>query len=141
MAKANKQEVVKQEETNNVPAVFGAYKIKRRVTMPTINPPVDKPCIFRIEDAMRESTYKEKLSADGTRVDGDKKPGTVCTVVDVETGLVGLWLMPSLAVSQLNEAYPDDAYVGRVFGFKKLTKRPGKKYFDIELIELEANDD
>jgi hypothetical protein len=134
----------KAEQQTNVPAtISGAapaipagmpkFKLAKRVTLPTINPGVGEKHIFRIEDAMRESSYK---SPDAEK----EKPATVCTVVDIDTGVVSLWIVPEVAKKNIIEAYPENGYIGKYFAVQKLPKRAGKRYFDFEIAELEIEE-
>lgn len=108
----------------------------RHVTMPTINPGVGEPRILRIDSPIRVSTYVDKTTADGNRAAKQKEPAKVCTVTNMETGEIANWLVPTVAYKELTEKYPEDSYVGKIFAFQKMAKRPGKNYFDIQLTEL-----
>lgn len=118
-----------------VAAAFASFRIAKRVTLPTINPGVNQPVVFRIMDGMRVSTYAA-IKPDGTK----EKPATVCTVTDMQTGQIALWLVAEVCAKNLQEQYPDEGYVGKIFGVQKLPKRPGKRYFDFEIAELEVDD-
>ena len=111
-------------------AAFAGFRVAKRVTMPTVNPKVGEPVVFRIDDEFRLSTYK---SPDAK----NEKPATICTVTDMVTGQVLLWLVSEVARKNIEESYPGNDYVGRLFGINKLPKRPGKRYFDFEIAEME----
>lgn len=108
----------------------------RHITMPTINPGVGELRILRIDSPIRQSSYVDKSTADGNRAVKQKEPAKVCTVTNMETGEVANWLMPTLAYKELEEKYPEESYVGKIFAFQKMAKRTGKTYFDIQLAEL-----
>jgi hypothetical protein len=82
---------------------------------------------------MYQSTY-----TDPDPKKAKEKPATVVPVGDVETGEAMNLLVPSVMESALSESYPNDDYVGKVFMVCKMPKRPGKRYFDIKLVEVEA---
>lgn len=113
----------------------GRFRIAKRVTLPTLNPGVNKPLILRIEDAFRVSDY---VNPDPKKA--NEKPATVCTVTELDTGVVSLWLVAEVAHKNIEAMYPDKDYIGRIFGIQKLPKRPGKRYFDFEVVELEDNE-
>lgn len=115
------------------PSGIAGFKIAKRVTMPTLNLKVNEPKILRIDDAFRVSTYKDPDPAKAK-----EKPATICTATDMQTGEVALLLVPEVMHKNLTEQYPNDTYVGKIFGLQKLPKRPGKRYFDFEIAELVA---
>ena len=82
---------------------------------------------------MYESTY-----TDPDPKKAKEKPATVMPVCDVETGEAMNLLVPSVMQSALEETYPDNEYVGKTFMVCKMPKRPGKRYFDIKLVEVEV---
>lgn len=112
---------------------FASFKVAKRITMPTLNPGVNQPMALRIMDEFRQSTYRSPEAK-------NEKPATVCTVTDMETGQIALWLVSEVAYKNISEQYPDASYVGRIFGVQKLPKRPGKRYFDFEIAELEMDE-
>ena len=115
------------------PLSLSGFKVTKRVTMPTVNPGVNEPRIFRIEDAMRVSDYKNPDSQKA-----QEKPATICTVTDMTTGECLTWLVGEVCVKNLERHYPNATYVGKIFGVQKLPKRAGKRYFDFEIMELEV---
>ena len=112
---------------------IAGFKVVKRVTMPTLSLKENEPRVLRIDDAMRESKY---IDPDPKKA--KEKPATICSVTDMQTGEVAILLVPEVMKKNLDEAYTGAAYVGRVFGVQKLPKRPGKRYFDLEIAELEA---
>lgn len=107
------------------------FKVVKRVTLPTVNPGVNEPRIFQIQDAFRTSTY---VNPDPKKA--SEKPATVCSVNDLETGEVLLWLVAEVAKKNIEEQYPDESYVGKSFAVCKMPKRPGKRYFDFQIAEV-----
>lgn len=112
---------------------IAGFKVIKRVTLPTFSLKENEPKVLRIDDAMRESKY---IDPDPKKA--KEKPATICSITDMQTGGVAILLIPEVMKRNLNEAYPGDTYVNRVFGIQKLSKRPGKRYFDLEIAELEA---
>lgn len=116
-------------------ALPAGFKVKRNVIMPTLSLAVNVPLTLRIDDEIRVSTY---IDPDPKK--GKQKPADICSVTDMETGVTSILLVPSVMLSALERDYPNAEYVGCVFGVQKLPKRPGKRYFDIQLVELEIDE-
>lgn len=131
-------ESIKSASTAVAPhqAAVPGYRIAKRVTMPTLNLAVNEPKVMRIDDAFRESKYQ-----DPDPKKAKEKPATICSITDMQTGEVALLLVPEVMKKNIDESYPDQTYVGRIFCVQKLPKRPGKRYFDFEIAELEAETD
>lgn len=107
-------------------------KVKRQVILPTLSLQVNVPKTLIATAAMYVSTY-----TDPDPKKAKEKPATVLPVGDVETGEAMNLLVPAVMESALNESYPDQEYIGKVFMVCKMPKRPGKRYFDIKLVEVE----
>lgn len=107
-----------------------AFKLKKRVTLPTINPAVGEQHVFKILDAFRESTYK---APEGK----EEKPATICNVCDLTTGVEAIWIVAEVAKSNIEKEYPNGEYVGLSFAVMKMPKRAGKRYFDWQIAEVE----
>lgn len=107
--------------------------VKRQVIQPVLNLQVGQPRTLKILNALRESTYRNpdpKKQKD--------KPATIASVVDVQTGETAMLICPAVLAGNLREQYPKDSYVGKTFYMEKLPKRPGKRYFDFSLVEVEG---
>lgn len=132
--------------------VPGSFKLKKRVIVPTLSLQENVPHILRIDSPIIESTY---IDPDPKKA--KEKPADVCNVTDMQTGVNMLLLVPAVMKSALERDYMDnkkvkegdimvnrpvpgtERYVGLVFGVQKLIKRPGKRYHDIDLAELEES--
>jgi hypothetical protein len=131
------------KETPNLPAIAApanlaammpaGFKVKKQVILPTLSLQVNAPKTLVITGPMYQSTY-----TDPDPKKAKEKPATVVPVGDVETGEAMNLLVPSVMESALNEGYPGGDYVGKTFMVCKMPKRPGKRYFDIKLVEVEA---
>lgn len=114
------------------------FKVKRQVILPSLSLQEGVARTLTILEAMRVSTVKAaRPRAKGEKDDGPQKPATVCPVVDVTTGENFTLIVPAVMEGNLRENYPDDGYVGKTFYVQKKPKRPGKRYFDLELSEVE----
>lgn len=147
MAKARKKAASKgpvpQVGGINLPAGF---KQKRQVILPTLNITVGEPRTLTFLEAMRVSTMKQpeknarakpKKGAAAGESAAPMEPATVCPVRDEGTGELFNMLVPAVLKGNLEESYPEQGYVGLTFYVDKLPKRPGKRYFDFRLVEVE----
>lgn len=135
----------KQEEQQPSAPLTGAkmalpegFKQKRQVTLPTLSLKATKdgvlppPRFLKFEEAMHESKY-----VDPDPKKQKEKPATIAAVTDMESGEVYQFIVPSVVQSQLERNYPDNAYVGCIFRLACLGKRPGKRYWDFSITEVE----
>lgn len=120
------------------PANLGAmiapgFKVTRQVILPTLSLQVNEPVTLIVTGKMYQSTY-----TDPDPKKQKEKPATVMPVGNVVTGEAMNLLVPAVMESALSESYPDGDYVGKTFMVCKMPKRPGKRYFDIKLVEVSA---
>lgn len=115
-----------------LPAGFAVRKV---VTVPTLKLEEFKPRYLLIRSPITESTYVDPNAEVGA--DGKKKRASVCEVADVQSGELGKLVVATVLEKNLREAYPNDEYVGKVFYIEKLGKRPGKRYMDYKVAEIE----
>ena len=131
------------------------FSIKKQVIVPTLSLAVNQPKILRIDSVIIESTY-----VDPDPKKAKEKPADVCHVTDMENNAKMLLLVPAVMKSALEREYMDnkksknsdgvttitpvagtERYIGCIFGVQKLMKRPGKRYHDIEIVELSEDGD
>lgn len=113
-------------------ALPAGVTVMRPITMPTLNLRPGEPRILKVTGAMRQSTF---VDPDPSKQ--KEKPATVMPVVDVVTGEAMTLLLPVVLEKNLVETFPEGEYVGKTFLMEKLGKRPGKRYFDFRLLEVE----
>lgn len=131
----------------------GGFKAKRQITMPTLVMKDASPArILRFDARMALSKY---IDPDPKKA--KEKPATVAAVTDMESGEVYQFLVPSVVESNLRRAYDaevkvegegadarivndngEHTYVGKIFRIQCLGKRPGKRYRDFTLMEVET---
>lgn len=137
--KGNKGGTPSQPAPANMPAGF---KVKRQVILPSLSLKENEPRTLKILEAMRVSTVKAPGAKKGKAKGGDsalpEKPATIAPVVDVISGENFTLIVPAVLEGNLKEQYPGDAYVDKTFFIMKKAKRPGKRYFDFEITEVEA---
>lgn len=129
------------------------FKAKRQITMPTLVMKDASPArLLRFDSRMALSKY---LDPDPKKQ--KEKPATVAAVTDMESGEVWQFLVPSVVESNLRRAYDaevviegegknaaitkdegEHTYVGKIFRIQCLGKRPGKRYRDFTLLEVET---
>ena len=131
----------KQQVLDNAAAVAAAkapegFKTKRVITLPTIV--IKEPGTSRVltlVDAFRISKVEAKPAADGTKV----KPATICTATDAVSGEMGIFIVPTVVLSNLERDYPEEGYVGKTFHIANLGKRKeSQRYNDFSISEVEA---
>lgn len=115
----------------NLPA---GIKVRKNVILPVLNLRVNETRYLCIASPMRVSDYKDPDPKKAT-----EKPATICEVGDVTTGEQFLLLVPEVMAQNIKRAYPDGDYVGKSFACLKCAKRPGKRYFDFQISEIEVD--
>lgn len=80
-----------------------------------------------------------KVDAATGEVKPGKEPAMIAFVDDLETDKERIIICSTVLRKELAEAYPNDSYVGKCFGFKQ-TKIEGKSYNLVELWEVEDPD-
>lgn len=80
-----------------------------------------------------------KVDAATGEVKPGKEPAMIAFVDDLETDKERIIICSTVLRKELADAYPDDSYVGKCFGFKQ-TKIEGKSYNLVELWEVEDPD-
>lgn len=128
------------------------FKVARQITVPTlVMKDASPPRILKFNDRMKLSSY-----TDPDPKKSKEKPATVAGVTDMESGEVFQFLVPSVVESNLRRDYDaeikvqgegksakitedegEHLYVGKVFRVQCLGKRPGKRYRDFSLFEVE----
>ena len=129
------------------------FKVKRTITMPTlVMKDASAARILRFDSRMELSTY---IDPDPKKA--KEKPATVSNVTDVQTGEIFKFLVPSVVEANLRRDYDAEVkisgegktakitedkgehnYVGLSFQIQCMGKRPGKRYRDFSIVEVEA---
>lgn len=81
------------------------YKRVKTVTVGMLSLPENQAVIVRFDSPMRESDIHVE----------NKAPATVANVYALETGTDHIMICNIIVQNELNKAYPDDSYVGKVF--------------------------
>jgi hypothetical protein len=129
------------------------FKVKRTITMPTLTMKEASPArILRFDSRMELSTY-----VDPDPKKSKEKPATVSNVTDMQSGEIFKFLVPSVVEANLRRDYDAEVkisgegktakitedkgehnYVGLSFQIQCMGKRPGKRYRDFSISEVEA---
>ena len=113
-------------------------KIIKRVTMPTLKLVPDVPAYVKITDPIFDGKASKKKNAkDG---DDDKKPPKILNVINLETGEAMQLVCGAVVVSEINDNYKDNSYVGKCFEIikgGKVDAGGGRGYFTYKIAEIE----
>lgn len=114
------------------------FTVKKRVKETVIKIDFDTEYLFRVEapiyKAKENSAPSRKSPEDGAK---QEAPHLVSvTLLDDNTR--GVIVVPHVLRTELEDAYPDNAYVGRMFQVIK-HKIEGKRYNDFEINEIETD--
>jgi hypothetical protein len=105
--------------------------VVKQVTVPVLKHKEGETVMITVLDVMYIG--KElKASADGTK----SKPATLVKVTDIKTNRPGLYIVPAIVADTWSTEYAGDAYVGKSFAIEKLPARDGKRYKDINMLEI-----
>lgn len=133
MSKSNKakKELSVVQPTNSALDFGGKFKIVRQVTLPTFKLQVGIPFAFRADGVIVQG---KKLKTD---TDSKREPASLLAVTNLDTGEVGQIVLGAVLKGNLEEQYPDQAYVGKSFAILKGEKREGKRYNEYQIMEIE----
>lgn len=108
------------------------YKLARRVTVPLLSwKEVDVPIPFT-------STGPYIYTAEKKTKKGETLPATpMMPVIDLNTGREARLIVGAIMQSLLEDEYPNNSYVNKSFVLLNRGKPEGKRFNDIELVEIE----
>lgn len=108
------------------------FVLKRRVTMPLLSwKEIGKPITFKALDKYKYTTEKETKK-------GEKLAATpMMPVIDLQTGQEARLIVGAIMLSLFEEDYKNEDYVGKSFALINHGKPEGKRFNDIELVEIE----
>lgn len=110
------------------------FKVKKIVTVPLWKWTDGVPKFFTILEPVRLSTAKQTAGGkDGKKMD----PAHVALVKDLATGNEQTLIFGAVLLSNLNESYANEGYVGKSFQVVQ-SKIEGKRYKGYSISEIEA---
>lgn len=125
------------------------FKVAEQVTLPVLKQKSGETVFIRIEKPIAyEHKTAEQLTAEGKAPGSkDDRPVPVLTVTDLKSGDKFKYIGNAIFVSELERQYPQPVdretgelgawgYVGKFFGVHKLEAREGKRYKDLQVVEL-----
>lgn len=123
---------------------FQQFEIVRHVTKPIFKLPEDgSPAYIKFLSAIEpdKSSFSERMRK--SRKEGEnqeqQKPVDMADIVNLQTGEECRIIVHSVLKSQMNEAYPENAYVTKMFKVTKSAKKQGRgtsQYFTFDIAEI-----
>jgi len=109
------------------------FKVVKKVTLPAKSVKVGESGVFWILEPIHQSAIEGKMREGGVR----DKPADICRAVDMETGEEVTLIVGVVITKNLNQHYPNDGYVNRVFGIENRGKvKQGDKYNSYNITEV-----
>lgn len=105
-------------------------KVLKQVTLPVLKLKKNVERFFMFTGPMKT----------GKKIDDQMGPAEVLPATDLETGEIGLIIVPTVMQKELMENYPEHAYVGKCFAIL-LTNVPGKRYNLVTMAEIAPPDE
>lgn len=103
------------------------YKIAKHVTLPVITI-TETPSILRFDTPLYEGEVLPKAKI--------KTPPIMAEVTDMATGNCGKVIAGTVLQKEIDAAYPDNSYVGKVFAIAKLSPNGKRDYSLYSITEL-----
>lgn len=116
------------------------FNVKRLVNVPTLKHESGETVCFRIDQPLYES---ESIQEQEVIVDGVKRmvtkinTVTVARVMELSSGQPHEYVCNAITADNLRSAYPDDSYVGKYFAVRKGNVVAGKRYKEVDIVEIE----
>lgn len=144
-------EVLEVNQPSNLPAIkkqasgvmIGGQKfeVKRLVNVPTLKHETGETVAFiilmPIVAGMNEVT--EEVTVDGVKMMATRQvPINVVRVQSLYDQKEYEYVLNAIAADSLSSTYPEDSYVGKPFAIYKGQVVAGKRYKEVEVLELEA---
>lgn len=117
-----------------------AYKIARRVNVPILKFEDGETIAVRIDMPINEEpTIRDVVgTVDGVRkVMQEEGFINICRVTEMYSNEPFNVVLPVMAAGDLRNAYPNHAYVGKTFAMQKAGLVAGKRYKQVNVVEIE----
>lgn len=109
------------------------FTVKRKVTVPTLTQKGDEVIAFKVNGPMYQG--KEIPGKDGKPA---MAAATLVPVLDLNTDIEKVYVVPAVLKSQWEQEYPDNSYVGKSFMCQKMPVEQGKRHRNMNIVEIEA---
>ena len=117
---------------SGVPDLAGmGFKVTRKITLPLLSTKDGGQYAVQLQGKFyvgKEITQKGEVA---------KKPAIMVDVIDLLTGQLMQMICPTVLKANIEEAFPDDSYVGKCIAFERFAKKEGKNYNTFSLAEIE----
>ena len=112
------------------------YDVIKQVNLPVLKKEDEVPLFIRFEEAMYiGKTIKSRGEVKGEKAKGIRSAATLAQVTNMETGEICLIVINQLLKENLNDTYPGNGYVHKVFRVVQHSKE-GKNYKTYSIAEI-----
>lgn len=115
-----------------------AFEVARQVTVPFLIMEPDIKYFIRFDEPIKQddSSFTERVRKSRKEESDNKEPIHIAKITNLATKQPAKLVAHNTLESNLNEAYKDGSYVGKMFQIEKKSKAQGKRYFTFEILEL-----
>jgi len=116
------------------------YAVKQQVNVPILKHETNEVVAIRVELPINaeETTREKEVVVNGVKTMATEEGViNVIRVTELTTGQLFNLVLNAITASEFERAYPDNGYVGRFFAIKKLGVVAGKRYKDVQIVEIE----
>jgi hypothetical protein len=139
MAKAQSTEQKTDVDAPNPVASTGfKFKVKKHVTLPLLKQEDGKPIYIKTTGAIFQAKELEGQRARKNAEGQVQQPPHLMHVTNLETGEEMQIIANEVLKSTLEDAYPNESYVGKSFAVERKPIQKGKKYATFTVTEIEV---
>jgi hypothetical protein len=109
-----------------------AFNVKRLVTVPTLQQETGETVAIEFLSPIETKPNNETIN--GVVVE---KFINVARVRELSSGQEFAYVLNAITEGNIREAYPHEGYVGKCFAIKKLGVVAGKRYKDVQVVEID----
>lgn len=135
----SKEVTISQQAASGVVIGGTAYKVLKRVNLPTLKHESGETVCVRIDDPIRleKNIVKETVKVNGTDTDIEREVYlNVVRVTELSSGQPFEYVCNAMTADNLRGAYPENGYVGHSFAIQKLGTVAGKRYKETNVLEI-----
>lgn len=132
---------VVNENAKGVMVAGTEYKVIENVTVPILKHDSNEVVAVKIVQPIEEQDqFDTKIDDETGEVLSQKFKGkiNVGRVIELGSGQLMQYVFNAISASEIKSAYPEHSYVGKSFAIKKLGVVAGKRYKEVQIIEIEA---
>lgn len=134
--------LAKRDEQNGSLMVAGTeFKVAQQVTVPVLKQDSGETVAIKIvAPILVEDQFDTKIDEETGEIIKQTFKGkiNVGRVTELTSGQLFQYVFNAISASEIRNAYPDESYVGKSFLIKKLAVVAGKRYKEVQIIEIEA---